>query len=470
MTADPRWRSRMAGYPVQPRASYALSDVDLMQAVELPDIVPAAGQDSWARALALEATVYGLPAVYRYVQMHATALDRTNPSYVGFNSFRHERTLAGPGYSPFRTPNVDTLYSHAWLDLSRGPVEVTVPAMEGRYYTVHLLDAYSNATNLSTRTWGPDGGTVWLATPEWEGSVPDGVPVFRVASPYLWVLLRIFVRGAADLPAVHALQDAVALTPTAAGVGAPPRWLSVPADAESLDATTFLAVLDLCLTLNGHPVQEDALVYRLRGLGIGGIPPLDPQEWSAELRASIERGFAEAMDLIRGVREQRGEPAGTSGWRTLRSGAYGFNYLHRAATNYVGLGATVREESGAYTTFVDEASEPLVGSRSYRLRLAPPPPVEAFWSLTAYDVETRELVTNRMDRFVVNSETTGLSWGADGSIEVILASDEPVEGRSNWLPVPKGRFYLVIRAYLGGPEIVDGTWTPPGVVPEGDRA
>ena len=161
------------------------------------------------------------------------------------------------------------------------------------------------------------------------------------------------------------------------------------------------------------------------------------------MRSAIASGHADALALIRGVREQRGE-AGPTGWRTLSSGAYGFNYLHRASTNYVGLGATVREESGAYTTFVDGDGQPLSGSAEYRLALAPPP-VDAFWSLSAYDVDTRELVPNPIARYVINGQMPGLRWQPDGSLDVALAYREPASGFHNWLPIPAGRFYLVLR-------------------------
>jgi hypothetical protein len=458
--ARPGWGSRLTAYPAQPHPSYALGDVDLAQAVPIPDIVPAPEnrQSSWARALAAEATVYGLPSVYQYVQMHGLAVDRSSPAYVGFNALRHDTRPAGPGYEGFKTPNVDTLYSHAWLDLSAGPVDLYVPGMGHRYYTAHLLDAYSNSVNLSSRTLGPLGGTVRLVTTDWTGAVPTAVPLLRLATPYTWLLLRVFVRDVDDLLAARALQTQVTLTPTG---GPPPArpWPTVPSDAEALDAVSFLRLLDVCLRHNGHPVQEDALVHRFRGLGIGNAEPLDPQRWSPSLRRAAEDGHAEGMELVRAVRGQRGEAAGTGGWRTLHSGAYGFDYLLRASTNYVGLGGNVREESGAYTTFVDADSAMLDGHSSYRLRLAPPPPVDAFWSLTAYDAETRELVENPLGRYAVTDRTRGLPRQDDGSVELLVGGPEP-DASEAWLPAPPRRFYLVLRAYLGRQEVLDGTWAP----------
>ncbi len=456
------WASAMRGYPARQHPSYDLGEVDLLRADPVPDIAPldGAAQHGWAQSLACDAVIYGLPAVYQYVQLHATVLQAGASS--AFNRFDHESELAGPGYSRFKTPNVDTLYSSAWLDLSRGPVELQVPAMGSRYYTVHFLDAYSNATNLSSRTLGGEGGRIWVATTGWNGAVPEGVRVFRVATPYMWILLRIFAAAQEPLETVHQLQQAITLTPiasTSPSVAAP-LWPAPTTKAEDLDAATFLRLLDTVLRRNGNPVQEDALVYRFRGLGLGLPDPLDPDAWTPALRAAVEAGYETALHLVRSVMGQRGVAAGDGGWRTLMgSGAYGFNYVHRAATNYVGLGATTREESGPYTALVDSDGATLDGRFGpYRIHLLPPP-VDAFWSLTLYDVAGRELVENEIDRYAIGSSTPGLPWEADGSLVIDIAST-PEQAQGTWLPAPSAPFYLVLRAYAGHDEVVTGEWTP----------
>ena len=143
--------------------------------------------------LAMDATIYGLPSVYQYVQMHNQAVDRASPTYTGFDEFDHQRDVATPDFNAFRTPNVDTLYSNAWLDLTGGHCSLHVPPIGERYYTLHFLDMYANATNLSSRTVGPGGGDFLVVPPGWSGSSDPGVTVFRVASPYMWILMRILV-------------------------------------------------------------------------------------------------------------------------------------------------------------------------------------------------------------------------------------------------------------------------------------
>lgn len=463
------WPSAVGGYPDPPRPSYALGDVGLLQAPVVDDTLPADGPelDALTRSLVRDAVVYGLPVVLQYEHLLHLALDPDHPSYVGFNALLHEDAPAGPAYPGFKTPNSDTLYSSAWLDLTGGPVELDVPAMGSRYYTAHFLDLFSNAVNLSTRTLGPEGGRVWLATTDWRGEVPPGTRVLRTATPYLWLLVRVFVRDADDLPAAREQQRRVTLArvePIAA-TGEDGAWPKLSGPAEQLVAEEFLAVLDHCLRHSPHPVQEDALVHRFGAIGLGTRIPFDCGGWSGSRREALRRGYDDAIALVRSVLTRRGTAVGDAGWRTLRSGAYGFNYLHRAATNYQGLGATVREESGPYTTFLDVTGAPLVGSRDYVLRLSPPPPVDAFWSLSAYDVETRELVANPAERYSVNNHARDLAVGDDGSVEIRLRNDVRADETPNTLPVPPGRFYLVLRAYLGREAVLDGSWTPPPVVP-----
>ncbi|GAA1103788.1 DUF1254 domain-containing protein [Nocardioides dubius] len=444
-------------------AIYDLREVDLLAARPVADVAWTDPDAEVIRGLARDAIVYGLPAALQYANLYRNVLRPGAPRR--FNEWHHDRRLATPDYADFRTPNVDTLYSTAWLDLSRGPVELEVPAMNDRYYTVNLLDVHSNAVNLSTRTLGPRGGRVWLVAPGWTGAVPTGVQRLRVASEHLWALMRIFVRSAGDVADVCSLQDRVVLRPERAGAcdpqaaGADTHWPAVPPDDDGFDAAGILCALDAVLRHNGHPVQEEALLARFRALGIGAREPLDPEKWSTSVNEAVALGHADARRLIAAAVTARGAPAGNSGWRTLSSGAYGYNYLHRAATNYVGLGGTTREESGPYTALVDGQGEPLDGNAGpYRLRFTPPP-VDAFWSVTAYDRESRGLVANPIERYAVNTLTEGVRPTPDGSLTLHLGQAPGPEG-SVWLPVPEAPFYLVLRAYLGHQQVVDGTWVP----------
>src|SRR4051794_3825742 len=119
----------MLSTEVQIARGYELAEVDQLQIEARPDVLPdnAEHRERQARALAAEATIYGLPSVYQYAQMIGQAVDEAGSSHTGFNRWYHQRDVATPEFTVFKTPNVDTLYSNAWLDLSNGPARIRVP-------------------------------------------------------------------------------------------------------------------------------------------------------------------------------------------------------------------------------------------------------------------------------------------------------------------------------------------------------
>jgi len=450
----------------QIRRGYELSQVDQLQVDARTDVVPrdAHERERYARRLATEAAIYGLPSVYQYAQMVVQAIDPSSPTYTGFNTWYHQREVSTPEFDVFKTPNVDTLYSNAWLDLTQGPAVVRIPPIRSRYYTLHFLDAYSNATNLSSRTVGEDGGAFLVTPPGWDGSVAPGTTRFRVASPYMWILMRILVRASAeDVEEARALQDAVTLEATA-DVGGAEFVLMSPESAES-EWSSFFRALDFSLRANGQPVHEDAYVYRFRAIGIGGPQPLDVDALDESTRQGLEAGFADAMQLIHATRSEFAEPVGDTGWISGSSGEDGFNYLRRAIRNFVGTGGNVLAEKVAFVTHKTAAGEPLdAATTRYTLRLDPPPPVDGHWSLTIYPTATGLLYPNELDRYAIAATTPGLEYEADGSLTVLIQHDRPADV-ANWLPAPPGEFYLDLRTWEPRAEIRDGTWRPGAVTP-----
>ncbi|GAB2928873.1 DUF1254 domain-containing protein [Rhodococcus aerolatus] len=437
---------------------YAEGSVPQLQSSRGPDVRPAdaTARRAWATALAVQATVYGLPAVLQYAQMCAQCLVPEAPGRLF--TFQHERATAGPDYEAFRVPNVDTLYSNGWVDLGAGPVELRLPAFGGRYYTVQLLDAYSNAVNISSRTSGPGPGTYWLVDPAWSGAAPSGVTVVPVPGRIVWLLLRIQVTDG-ELAGVHALQDRVSVAPT----GPAPSDVTtvVSPDAVREDPQQFFRALDAVLRLNGCPRSELAHVRQFRTLGLLSREPWSAAALDAETWSGTRQGFGDAMAVVRASRPQLGSPTGTGWTRVADKGAHGHNYLARAVMNEVGLAANVVQENTSFNTYADGDGRRLDGTdRDHRLTLPSPPPHHAFWSLTVYAADTGRLV-HGVAQHGIGSADPALEVGDDGRVEVVLSRRDPRAG--NWLPCPAGEFFLVLRVYSPGAEVVDGTWLPPAV-------
>ena len=429
------------------------------------DLLPRDEKDraTLLRTIAFDATVYGMAAYLHYEQLHRQVFDRSSDNYTGFNRFAHDRNLAGPDYATFKVPNTDTLYSTAWIDLSKGPVEIDIPATPLKYFTLNIFDIFGNPSNLSNRTIGFKGGRFLLVPRDWSGTPPEGVRVYRANTTQLWILMRAFAQSDSDVRIARAFQDAVrVIAPegqgTAHGHGAPPP----PAPG----AIGYLRALDYVLRANGWQTGEEALVARFRPLGIMGDKPFDPDALSPVARAAVESGYADALAMLTRAKSQLGEPTGT-GWMKVNKGVYGFNYVRRSVINIAGLGANVREENASYTSFVDGKGAALDGASSrYMLRLQTPPPVNSFWSVTLYDAKTFALYPNPLNRYLVSDRTKGLKVQKDRSIDIRIQHEAPAGG--NWLPAPAGPFFVVIRAYGPKPEMLDGQWLPPAISEEQD--
>jgi hypothetical protein len=457
-------------YPPEPEPSFNAQLVD--QWAPTPrssDIVPAAAPQrrSWATSLATDAFIFGLPAVYQYGELYQQAINTSSSRYTGFYKFLHQRDIATPTFSQFRVPNADNLYSTAMLDLTNGPVLITMPRMGDRYWTLNFLDAYAYATNISSRTVGGDGGRFLIATTDWHGHVPGHTTVFRVATQQMYILLRIARSGSeTTFDQVHQLQDKTIITPTADA-----RTASEfpPADATTVpsDWQTFFRSLDFVLRVNSHTLQEDADLYRFRALGLGGLNgPVDIGSLDSEIAGGLQDGFTGGTDVVTASRTQLGFPVpGVPGWNWSAPGTFGFAYLARATSNFAGLYGNDRRENATWTDFVDSNLQQLVGSKSYTWHTATRPPGAGDWSLTLYDLRTGLFTPNPINRYKVGSNVPGVTFGSDGSLDVVIASTDPGPG-VNWLPSPAdgGPFFLIIRDWQPTQDAINAVWTPQPVL------
>ena len=193
------------------------------------------------QALVTEAYLYGFPLVFNLdqVQRYVREGVGANPA-APFNTFSHARALAGPE-DTFVTINNDTVYSMAQLDLSVGPVALHVPDTAGRYYVLQFVDVWTNNfAYVGHRATGTAERDFYLVPPGWDGDVPTGHTLIRFPTMVASIVGRWAVASDADLPVVHALQDATTLTP--ADASATPVGIAKP-DGAVPDDVAFLEKL-----------------------------------------------------------------------------------------------------------------------------------------------------------------------------------------------------------------------------------
>ncbi|MFF0812205.1 DUF1254 domain-containing protein [Streptomyces albogriseolus] len=391
---------------------------------------------------------------------------------MAVNHFWHARGLWDVSDRAGVSPNIDTLYSWAWADLREEPLILSHPDMGARYFTFELVAFTSdNYDYVGMRATGSQAGDFALIGPGWSGDLPEGVRRTATA-PTPWVLIvgRTLVEGEEDLPAVHALQRQYRLTPLhlfgEEGATLPERRdVPVPVDPAE-DPLGPWKTLNAALAENPLPTHHDVLLRQFAEIGIG--PGLDVEAQPEPVKEGLIRAAATAVPML----EQQllsGQWAElVNGWRYPQGevGHYGDDFLRRAAEqSLVGIAVNDPEEAVYLTAFTDDADETLTTGR-YELRFeaGSMPPVDAFWSLTAYD-EDRNLIPSPINRYSVGDRTRGLVTDEDGSLTLYLQPDSPgPERESNWLPTPRqGIWYAALRMYLPRPEVIDARWHCPPI-------
>jgi hypothetical protein len=411
------------------------------------------------KSAAREAWLYGLPLI-EMATTRARALKGDGTIGGALNAFRHSRELATDKSRGVTAPNNDTLYSSAWMDLTKGPLTLTIPPTGDRYISVAGMSMYTdNDFILGTRTSGGAGGTYTIVGPGQTGSGPN---VVRLTTPHGWLLARTLADGPADLPAVRKVQDALVLK----GPATPPP----PAYAgRAAPAGEYFASVARLLAADPPPATDGALFARIAPLGLTAKGAFDPARLDAAAMAQVEAGVAEARAGLQGLRPGNA----VQGWTypAARLGFYGQDYGFRAAVALAGLAALTPAEA-MYMNPVADRGRMFTGAGPYRLHFDADkmPAVNAFWSLTMYQATPDGqffLVPNGLNRFSIGDRTPGLKKNADGSLDIWIARADPGgERSSNWLPAPaEGPFTLSFRAYLPKPDLMDGRYRLPAIQP-----
>lgn len=362
------------------------------------------------------------------------------------NQFTHTRRLRGPEDKEVVTPNNDTLFTNAWLDLADGPVVIDVPAMGSRYWVLGFLDAWTNPwAYAGRRTTGGDAQRLFVHGPRWQGEVPAGMHRIAAPSDDVWVIGRILVDATArDLADVHALQDRFALlrpdgSPALSRIDTliDDRGAGVPRAEE------YLRVLDSMLARNpsAHPLPAWPLAADV-------------------LQDALTQVYTELRDVARAS-----ELGG--GWTTAVSvrDSFGDDFLTRARVARNWIGTLGIDEAMYIMAEVDEQGQALSGEHRYVLRFPPGglPRVGCFWSITLYRRSDCLLVANPIGRHSIGDRTPGLQPDADGGLSIAIQADDPGPGK-NWLPSPAGEgFYLTLRLYHPGKAHLDGSFAYPPV-------
>jgi hypothetical protein len=374
-------------------------------------------------------------------------------------------------------PNFDTLYSLAWLDLTKEPLVISVPNTGGRYYLLPMLDMWTDVfASPGWRTTGTQAANFLVTPPGWTGSVPDNFTRIAASTPYVWVIGRTKTDGPPDYEAVHKIQAGFHVTPLSEW-GKPPKPVEVKIDpnvdmktppkiqVDTMPADKYFAYAAELLKLQPPHFTDEPILARMKRIGIEPGKSFDIAKVDAVVRKGIEGAPPVAQNLMEWKVLTIARVANHWSMNTDTMGVYGNYYLKRAIVTQLGLGANLPEDAIYPLNLGDETGRPLDGNSKYTITFekGATPPVEAFWSITLYDSQGFQ-VPNNLNRFAVSSWMP-FKYDPDGSLRLYFQNENPGKDKeANWLPAPKGPFNLTMRLYAPKSEALTGKWNPPPVM------
>jgi hypothetical protein len=430
--------------------------------------------------IATSAYIYGYPLVLMDVnQKIMTQVSRPTGQLAPINHFGHMRQFFNSQSEQVIRPNVDLLYSTAFLNLSKEPLILHLPDTQGRYYSLQLLDAWTNVfASLGKRKTGTKSINVAIVGPNWQGELPSGIKKIDSPTNLVWAIAQIQTNGKEDYRSVHKLQKQLTLTPLnhfkKSKQAYHKKWvkktdkidLKTPAtlQVEQMSAEDFFSNLAQLMKDNPPLEKESRMIKQFRKIGIAPGKKFELKALPENTVKGIEKAIPYALKQIK-VPPPNNKIV--NGWRitTMGVGKYGSDYLQRARVAYSAMGTGLPEEAIYPIVTTDSTGRVLNGRNRYILHFKKNqlPPVKGFWSLTLYNAK-KHFAANPLQRYALGSRDP-LKLNQDGSLSIYIQRQSPGEEKeSNWLPTPRGKFDLVLRLYWPSSRVLNGIWMPPPVI------
>jgi hypothetical protein len=418
-----------------------------------------------ARHLGGEIFVLGLPLLVM------DAIRRAHPLLPsGFHRFPPGAQQLVPGLF---LDDPDWIHTSACVDLAVAPSVLHLPAAQGRYVSVTLIDAAGEPfASLGSHEPDPSEGDILVAAPNWDGIVPLGARTVRAPSDCVWAVSRILARSAEDRIEAEALAARQYFAPAAGALGeaaARATYRLKPLELESMrrlaDVAPQLLLHRLAQLIDRAPpwAREDLGVgirERLARLEQTESDPLD-----GDMTEAMLRGFSEGWKAVGAALDEMAAGAGGEWQSSAELGGGNLSLPAQTAQRLGRLGAPVPQDVLSLRCQADETGRPLTGVERYRIHFttATRPPAMAGWRLTAHDRWDPEPGD-------VIGDHGPLVVGNDGAIDILILHDPPAQrGGVNWLRAPAGQFELNLRLYRPAPHALSGAWRMPRVERLGSR-
>jgi hypothetical protein len=421
--------------------------------------------------------------------------------------------------SLFLTANADTVYFVGIVDLTSGPMVVETPPQALALFDdmwFHWIVDFGNP--------GPDrgeGGRFLLVPPGYDGPLPDsGYHVARSNTTRVMLLGRSFMVDDDPAPTVELIKSTLKLYPyDRAGFGTSIGTLlegghGLPHPPAPVPETTFVEgsgqafntippsglgffeLLDELVQEQPAGSGDIELMGQLAAIGIVKGEPFDPDERMRRIledaaavgaatsrallfdpRASEDLAYYDGsawLNLMFGcgynfetppplVTEEGIKPLPPTGARTLNARTmffYGYTGITPAmCMRLTGIG------SQYLIATKDADGNPFDGARTYQVTLPAGIPAARFWSLTAYDTETRSMLQTPQRFPRAGSQaypTPAATADSDGSTTVTFGPERPADTQEgNWIQTAEGKgWFLILRLYSPLAPFFDKSWRP----------
>jgi DNA sulfur modification protein DndE len=232
------------------------------------------------------------------------------------------------------------------------------------------------------------------------------------------------------------------------------------------DPLQFWSILSAAMNENPPPQSQiDAVLPQFKYLGIELGKPWKRENVNPLVLAEMKLAAQEVGSMMNAVGPLAGKPS--NGWDVppYNFGATGADYLTRGINSVLGLTANTTTEAIYTLGALGSDGKVLNGNTAYTITFKEPMPYAqvippGFWSVTMYDGVTKLTVPNPINRYFLGS-ANDMKKNADGSFTMYLQTTNPGKDKeSNWLPSPKGPFYLLLRNYGPVPEAVEALKNP----------
>src|SRR5215471_876616 len=356
-----------------------------------------------AQTIAAEAYLYFYPLVT--MDLTRKQLINSDPKTAGIggppNTFDNIAAFPAADMKAVVRPNFDTLYSSAWLDLTREPMVVSVPDTRGRYYLLPMLDMWTDVfASPGWRTTGTKAANFLVTPPGWTGSVPSDTQQIKAPTPYVWIIGRTKTDGPLDYEAVHKIQAGYKVMPLSQW-GKTPEPVTGKVDpsvdmktppkiqVDTMPADKYFAYAAELLKVHPPHITDEPIVARMKRIGIEPGKEFDFTKLDPAVKKALASAPGDARALMKWKLPTLARVANYWSMNTDTMGVYGNYYLKRAMVAQLGLGANLPEDAIYPMNLGDEAGKPLDGANKYTIHFdkSTLPPAEAFWSITLYDAE-----------------------------------------------------------------------------------